>query len=73
MRANLNVENFTLSKLQAPVLHSLIAVFLPTRYVETHRKGYPDYDGLPASIIVDRAATSSNQKEPLLFHFSFES
>ena len=35
-------------------------------------KRLSDYDGLPTSIIVDRAVTWSNQKELLLFHFSFE-
>ena len=36
-------------------------------------KRLSDYDGLPTLIIVDRAVTWSNQKELLLFHFSFES
>ena len=54
MCANVNVKYFTRRELQAIVLHSLIAVFLPTRNVGMHRKGYPIMmDSQPRSLLME--------------------
>jgi len=54
MCANVNVEYFTRRELQAIFLHSLIAVFLPTRNVGMHRKGYPIMmDSQPRSLLIE--------------------